>query len=209
MADYYGTSNQSSQYNLYTGSNTKVCQSFTGNAGILKSIQVLMKLVGTLPALSAVNASLYLHSGTYGTSSVPGTYLFTFDDTLYANAFSTSFALKQFNYSAGYTLSEGTKYVLVISIGYTGDSSNYAAIGADNTSPSHSGNAGYFTGSWVADNTQDLCFYANTPGAGSAEVIFSYTQSSDDVAMIMASFKESAPPAYITPHGGRRILVGG
>ncbi|HVX92917.1 MAG TPA: hypothetical protein VHA74_02260, partial [Candidatus Dojkabacteria bacterium] len=73
----------------------------------------------------------------------------------------SKFRVIKFNFSTPFTLTNGTKYVVVFE-NNNGTVSNQALIAVDASSPGHSGNLVYNTGSWNSDNTADTIFYTFT-----------------------------------------------
>jgi hypothetical protein len=161
IIDSYSESNYSAGagYPLYS-SESRIGQSFSNSGtNILRSAKFYLLRSGVLNG--SVYAKLYAHSGTYGTSSVgTGTALAT-SDAIPASSISTSIGLISFGFSTSYTLINGVKYV--ISVEYTGgDGGNYLVVGVDESSPTHSGNASYYTGGWNAVSDKDCIFYVST-----------------------------------------------
>lgn len=102
-----------------------------------------------------VRAYLYEHSGTYGTSSVPGTLLAT-SDAVNLSDIGTSVGWIEFTFSTPYLVTQGSNYV--ISVMVTQGESIQMNIGYDN-SPEHDGNyASNSSGSWSASSSRDLIF---------------------------------------------------
>jgi hypothetical protein len=141
----------------YTGTG----QSFTAINGILTDVKFYLKKVAS-PTGNAV-AKLYSHSGTYGTSSVPGTLLAT-SDNFDVSTLTTSYVLTTLHFSGAnqYTLVAGTQYVVTIEYS-VGDSTNYIVVEYSATNI-HGGNRSYFvtSGPWAAQSGQDLNFYVYT-----------------------------------------------
>lgn len=133
-------------------------QSFTGDGGTLNTVNFYVKKGGS-PTGNAT-AIIYAHTGTFGTSSVPTGSALATSGVFDVSTLTTSFQLITFTFTGGekITLTNGTKYVVVLDYG-GGDIGNFLNIGADGSSPSHAGNWSFFTSSWSADATKDLCFY--------------------------------------------------
>jgi len=171
---------------LYSGSIIANSQSFQGQAKTLD--KVIFSFYKTLLPTGNIIVKLYDHSGTYGTSSVPTGGVLATSDSIDVSTFDGFNRDYTFTFSTPYTLSVGTNYCIVAEYTSTfSNASNY--VNQTGTTPTqHSGNLASYISSWTADSTYDLRFILF-----SYNITLSYTQVSDDVAMIMASFKESAP----------------
>jgi len=139
-------------------------QSFTGDGSVLDSVSFYLGKIGS-PTGNAV-AKIYAHSGTYGTSSVPtGAALATSDNvdvsgipsgTEWVN--STEWVNFTFSGDDKITLTNSTYYVVTFfPPEYVVD--NEISIGADISSPTHSGNFCNYDGGWTGYGVYDLCFY--------------------------------------------------
>lgn len=196
--DSYAESNYDTDQSLYSGSTTGISQSFTSSGGILTAVDLYLRKVGS-PTGNAV-VKLYAHSGTYGTSSVPGTLLAT-SKNFDVSTLGTSYALTkiEFDDSEFYTLVSSTQYV--ISIEYSGGgASNYIDVGYDASTPSHGGNAATYVSSWTAQSGWDVCFYAYTGGNVTINV-----NGSDPATWINSGTPEGTTninaPVYLTVTG--------
>lgn len=157
--DSYSETNQSTDTTLGSGSNTGAAQSFTpSSTSDIYSAKLYLKKTGT--PTGNVTVSIYAHSGTYGTSSVPTGSALATSDALDISTLTTSYVLTEllFTGSNRINLVSGTHYVLVVN--YSAGSS--LQIGLDNTSSTHGGNASFFFSSWNASSSLDLCFYVIT-----------------------------------------------
>ena len=141
-------------------------QSFMSKGGNLTSARFYLAKAGSPPG-SAV-AKLYALSGTYsnGDNIPTGSALAISDDfnPLSLSAYPT-FGLATFTFTGAqqYTMVNGTVYVITIE--YTGDTSNYIFLGSDNSSPSHNGNFSYLIiSTWTAEGTKDASFYVYSTG---------------------------------------------
>lgn len=165
--DSYSETNQSAAVYLQTvhpsadSKRSAAGQSFTGLAGYkLTSCKFYLKKEGS-PVGNLV-AVVYAHSGTFGTSSVPTGSALATSDAVAMASLPTDYALVTFTFSTPLTLS-ASYYCLVLQANdaTTLDATNQVLVGADNTSPTHSGNAmTYHDSAWDALNTADICFYA-------------------------------------------------
>lgn len=101
---------------------------------------------------------IYAHTGTYGTTGTPTGSALATSDPIDITTLSTSLALVDFVFSTPLLLTSATKYF--VSVEYSGGSlGNALNLGTDSSSPTHGGNTAFFIASWVADATQDHCFY--------------------------------------------------
>lgn len=170
VIDSYPTSNDASQQRrIGDAYNEAVGQSFTGDGNKVTDVQWYGSKGGSGHTGGLV-CKIYAHSGTFGTSSLPGSLLAT-SDAVNLSAFSTSSSLVSFPFSGAeqITLTNGTNYVATIErTSVTG--SNLLILWGDNTSPTHSGNNCYYPvgGSWTAASGVDWIFYVN----GTAPVTF-------------------------------------
>ena len=190
LLDSYSESNvdtnekMSSYYTEYFG------QSFTSSAGssdILDSCKFYIKKED-LPTGNAY-ATIYAHSGTFGTDSIPTGSILATSDALDVSTLTTSYQLITFNFTGvnRILLTANTHYIVVIS--YTGgDRFKIVRVGADTSSPSAAGNACYNIsgGAWAAVSGEDLAFYvygflSTIYTMVTLPASFTYTtQSSDD-----------------------------
>ncbi len=163
IVDSYSESNCNWEFYLGDGSQMdffyEVGQSFTGNGNCLDSIKVYIKKYGT--PTGNLYAYIYNHTGTYGTSSLPtGTAIAT-SDAVNVASLTTSFALVEFVFSGEnrIDLEKDTHYIFTISYPTASGISNFVIVGVDDSSPEHEGNLVLRSGSWVANSSDDMCFY--------------------------------------------------
>lgn len=153
QVDAYADTNRDTTVQLYSGSTTRIAQSFTGTAGELSRAIFSLQKAGT-PS-GNVTAKLY------SDSSGPSAVLATSEDVAIGDI-GTSWAQVDFEFEDEYTLAAATTYW--ISVEYSGgDSSNRLEVGVDNSSPGHSGSCETYNGSW-SSQAYDLCFYVNRDG---------------------------------------------
>ncbi len=106
-----------------------------------------------------IKYSLYAHSGTYGTSSVPTGAALVETGNLSTASLSASFTRFELSFSSYYSVASLTPLVLVVSYSGTSDGSNYIRVGMDSTNLSYTGNyADYPSSVWTPYTTHDLCF---------------------------------------------------
>jgi hypothetical protein len=136
-------------------------QSFTSIGGTLSTVVFYMDRQD--PITGSVYATIYAHSGTFGTNSVPtGSALAT------SNAVSASSlniqpnpAQVTFTFSGinQIVLSAGVNYVVVV--GFEDDTQAVRGF-VDNTSPTDPGNSSTFNGSSWSSSSSDMSFYVTT-----------------------------------------------
>ena len=161
--DTYAFSNIDSDEDL-NDTNSKIAQSFTGDGGKIRSVQVHLKK--TLVPEGKIRAKIYTHSGVFGTSSVPTGTALAVSQAIEANDLTTSYVAYEFFFEDIGTLevnrqvlTDTTKFVMTIEY-EDGDASNFVSVGADSGS-GHSGNAARYTSSWTAVAGVDLSFFVN------------------------------------------------
>jgi len=163
--DSYPVINANS-FDLVWSNTAKSSQSFTGDGQKVGSVTFYGHVAGTPPG--NLTCSIYAHSGTFGTSSVPtGSALATavnsisptdIDDVLSPDPFLGLNGEIKFIFDGTFTVVNGTKYTVVVE-GPLGTISNTYRLSTDTTSPTHGGNAAQKTGSsWVPVATKDYCF---------------------------------------------------
>jgi len=157
VTDSYSESNYSLDLYLSSSEKQGVGQSFAGDGSSLVKATFYMKKFGS--PTGNMTANMYVHSGTFGTSSVPtGTALAT-STAIDVSTLTASFALTDFTFDGSVQMANGTKYVITVE--YSGGNLfNDLAVGVDSSSPTHGGNnANLVSGSWSAAAGVDVCFY--------------------------------------------------
>lgn len=153
----YPSSNKSTDTNL-NSSLHKVGSSFEGNNEYLSSASFYIKK--TANPTGNMTASLFAHTGAYGTSSEGTGTALTTSNTVDISTISSLFEMVTFTFPTAYLLSE--EYY-VIALEYNdGDSSNYCTVGLDSASPTYSGNYTYYTSVWGASSNIDAIFSIDT-----------------------------------------------
>lgn len=159
IIDSYPIANRNIGYAL-NNTYTKYGQAFTGKAGNLSASVWWGYKVGS--PTGNMYAKLYAATGTFGTDAKPtGAALATSDAIDVSTLSGPMYALMRFYFhgSDEYFFTEGTKYIMTIEYD-NGDASNRVIVGADSSSPTHSGNWSYYAGgAWGASNTNDFIFY--------------------------------------------------
>lgn len=167
LIDSYPESNQDgTNYLNWSGNYAYYGQSFdSGVGGLLSSCKFYLKKNGTLTG--TMNAQLYAHSGTYGTSSVGTTLLATSDNLVANSAITTSFQLVEFFFTGvnQYPMAANTKYCIVFKWGL-GDASNNIVVGTDNSSPTHAGQLVRYNDIAWDNEVVDCIFYVYKTAAG-------------------------------------------
>jgi hypothetical protein len=163
-ASAYVESNSDSEWHL-SGTFTGIGQSFTTpasttatrNLGCYARSRFYIKKVGS-PTGSIVSR-LYTHGGSLGTTSVPTTRLAS-SINVDVSTLQTASSLVEFPFDKPwYQFASGTNYVVTLE--FTGSTTDYVVAGYDASAPSHAGNmCVHGTGSWTAQAGRDLCFYA-------------------------------------------------
>ncbi len=158
IIDSYSESNQDTSTS-YGGGQDYVGQSFTGDGGTLNSAVFYLKK--TESPDGNMYAHIYAHTGTFGTSSIPTGSPLATSDAIAASSLSTSFQLISFTFSGvnKITITNGTKYVVVLETNNSQSYPNYIDLGDDNSSPTHAGNYSYYQSSTWYAGTRDLIFY--------------------------------------------------
>ncbi len=156
LDDSYALSSQSSNDWLCT-TYSGVAQSFTSGGGVLDHVNLLLTKVGS--PTGNLTAKIYAHSGTYGTSSVPTGSALATSDPLDVTTLTGSYALNSLTFSGTnrITLTAGY-YDLVVSYSGGDCTNDRVILGADDTSPTHSGNQAYYDNSWHIESGVDAVF---------------------------------------------------
>lgn len=172
----YSETNKDDAADFYT-SNWRGQSFKTPDDGVtytITSVKIYGSRIGT-NGCGNFNVKLYSHSGTYGTSSVPGSLLAT-SDTANGSNFTANptFTLYEIAFSGAQQveLDPNTAYVLTVETS-TGDIDNRCFWGRDGSSPSYGGNGMYTPSypSWTAQADVDKCFYVYGQGpAGPAHL---------------------------------------
>jgi len=134
-------------YDLSAGGNSMIGQSFNGGANDLTNFRVRGYKEGTFEGDEDVVASLWSHSGTYGSTGVPDTELAR-SDTIPIETWTGTLSYPSGWFTDNtYTLSAGTKYFLVFEtmVALEGDEViHFLGTAAG----SQDGNYAYYDGSW-------------------------------------------------------------
>lgn len=184
--DTYPDSNKGLTYSSYAGSNVKISQSFTCNASgrsLVSAAFVVLK-AGTPPG--TIQYSLYAHSGTYGTSSVPTGAPLSTSATYTASSLGTSTTNLTLTFPTPYALTNGANYCIVFEYS-GGDSSNYVKVWYDDAAPTHSGNAATSNdgSTYTALSGSDMCFYLRSVITGTT-LIDDYASDNNSVNISIA-----------------------
>ena len=161
-ADSYPTSNQDGEGSI-SNIFPKHGQSVTGDGKQLDSVEFYVRKINS--AAGNVYAKVYVHSGTFGTDSLPTGSPLAVSDALDASTFGTSLGIQRFNFTGTnrIILDNGTKYVVTIeSDELTG--SEQVGFGVDSSSSSHGGNPSvyHYINGWYISGSSDTIFYLYT-----------------------------------------------
>jgi hypothetical protein len=145
---YYDSQNQDTDVLLQSTTapvKTKLAQSvYLTSKGSLTVAQLYLKKVGVPTGtltLRVETDNAYSPSGTLADSNATATVL--------ESSLSTAYGYIAFTFPAEFTLQAGVIYWLVLSTDRAASGVNYIAWGADNSTPSATGNFYYFSGSWT------------------------------------------------------------
>jgi len=156
--DSYSDSNKDSDTDL-DDAVTGVGQSITGDGTILRNIKWFVSTSGT-PTGNVVS-KVYAHSGSFGTTSVPTGAALATSNNVDVTTIGTTFALHDFKFDDGFTLVNTTNYVITLE--FTGTSSDFINVGTDTSTPGHAGNFSTFASpTWTAVGGTDACFFVSS-----------------------------------------------
>lgn len=156
VIDSYNETDTSVGYSFQSGFLIKIGQSFTANGGQIGTAQFKVKIGSGTPTGNAV-ATVYAHSGTFGSSGVPTGSALATSDTLSVSGITSSFAYITFTFSGAnqIALTSGTHYFLVMEWTPAGGTID---MSAGVTPGGASGNTAKFQSSWAADSSIDTSF---------------------------------------------------
>jgi hypothetical protein len=168
LADSYPTSNWTGASGYIGAAYPAHGQSFTAITGTLDSAKFLLQDLQA-GSTGSVYAQVYVHSGTYGTTSVPtGAPLATstaVDVATIVNPVHPHNQLVTFSFDNTVWLTGGEKYVLVLR--YEGATTNATVMGFHSGYTEHPGNMSDYpaSGPWTPFAPNDYIFYVyETPG---------------------------------------------
>lgn len=161
LVDNYSEGNSDGYTFVYSPTRIGVGQSFIGNGTTINSTKFHIYKTGS-PSGNIVSR-VYLHSGTFGTSSLPTGSPIATSEIVDASTLSTSAELVEFTFTGSnkILLGNGTYYVVTIEF-LSGDSTNYICVSNDTSSPTHEGNFIWYDGGWSYSyplGVSDLVFY--------------------------------------------------
>ena len=160
LIDSYSESNQDTSYTLSSqvGDQIGVGQSFTSTGGTLDSAKFYLKK--TLSPTGNAVATIYAHTGTFGSTGTPTGSVLATSDNFDVSTLTTSYQLITFNFSGvnRIALTDTTKYFLCIEYS-GGDSSNKVNVGVDATAPTATGNGTKNIATVWSAVAQDFPFY--------------------------------------------------
>src|SRR6478672_579168 len=153
--DSYSESNQSATFNIGSSIGS-VGQSFTGDGNPVNYVAFLLSKTGS-PSGTSFRAAIFTDGGTFGTSSVPTTFVSGAQSAFYdISTLTNTLTMVSIPLISPAPTIAGTKYHVYLEYVAATDNLN---VGYDNTSPTHPGNASV-DASPVAGS--DLCFAAYT-----------------------------------------------
>ena len=207
LCDSYSESNQDQVSSLYSGSDIKIGQSFTGDGKTAESCKFYIYKSGS-PTGNAV-ATIYAHTGTFGSTGTPTGPALATSDNFDVSTLTGNLALVEFNFTGAnkITLTNGTHYFIVLEYS-GGDVSNKVVFGFD-TSGSHSGNVADYDSSWGTLDFfgSDLCFYIYTKEAASNPYNVARDKNSDYAANINPTWKKGATIVNYGQNGDGGIFM--
>lgn len=136
---------------------TGAAQSFANGATATYVVKATVKLKATGSPTGNITASIYSHTGTFGSTGTPSTLVGTASDAIDATTVTAVYETYIFQFSTPVPLSASTNYFLVIEHP-DGDASNYVQIQGLATSGTHAGNRAHNTAGWTAVAADDLAF---------------------------------------------------
>jgi hypothetical protein len=156
----YSNTNTNGNVDL-NGTTTAVGQSFVGNDEQAIECTVDVSVVGS--PIGTVQAHIYSHSGSFGTSSVPNTLLASSNAVdVTGLTGSPSYETVTFDFrDSNLVFVNGTNYVLVIEYA-SGTATDYISVATDSSAPTAPGNSSTYAGSWTAVGGTDVIFSVST-----------------------------------------------
>jgi len=176
--DYYD--GHSNILTFYGGASyTAASQSFTGDGSSILGASFYGNKWNS--PTGNVYARLYAHSGTFGTSSVPtGSPLVS--GSIPAIQLSASEAYFYIPFSAPYTVTNGTKYCIVVEF-TGGDASNNIRIQyVYNSGSAHEGNLARYSSIWSAYADDDLTF----------KVLNAFLTKTESTRLLVSAYSETS-----------------
>jgi len=150
-----------SNFQLGNGTITRQGQSFANGSNPQYLVRAYFQLQKVLAPTGTVTATLYAHSGTFGTSSVGTGSALATSDAVDLSSITTSYAPVEFYFSTPFEMVASTNYVLAVEYS-GGNGTNYLNVRGLASSGTHAGNRSQYTGSWAATATDDLNFSIQT-----------------------------------------------
>lgn len=173
ISTFYSESNQSNTGDIgFIPGVTSKGQSFISLGGTLDKSVFYIRKNGS--PTGNITSTIYAHSGTFGTSSVPTGASLAVSDSVDASTVPTSSTLVSFVFSGAnkISLTSGTSYVVTIDYS-NGSAINNISVGQDATSPTYNGNSCNYNGtSWSAVSGTDLSFYVYLDGSNGFSLFF-------------------------------------
>ncbi len=162
VMDSYGTANQNAEADNSDGSTTSgIGQTFTGNGDTIVSVTFYIRRSSTA-LTGTINAKLYAHSGTFGSTGVPTGAALATSGNIDVTVMGTSLQLVTFYFPTQYVTTSGTKYVVQMLDTISGGPNGTVKVGVDTTSPTHAGNSTVDSLGTDYDASKDTIFYVNS-----------------------------------------------
>ena len=160
IIDSYSESNSNANVVIREGVQLSIGQSFTANNSVLSSCKFYLQKTGS-PTGNAT-ATIYAHSGTYGTDSIPTGSALATSENIDVSTFPISNQLIEFTFTGENKITLTNETYYIVTVNYSGgDSSNCIYLGEDTSSPTSSGNYCQYTTElgWVGVGSFAACFY--------------------------------------------------
>lgn len=140
---------------------TGAAQSFANGATAMFVTKVAVKMKAVASPTGNVTASIYSHTGTFGSTGTPNAIVGSASDAVDAADIASAYQTVIFQFSTPVPLAASTNYFLVIEHP-NGDGTNYLHIQGLATSGAHAGNRAHNTAGWTAVAADDLRFEVYT-----------------------------------------------
>jgi len=168
VIDSYSEINYGASLPMYNGTSVYRGQAFTANYQQLDLCKFYLKKTGA--PTGNVTASIYLMSGTYGTTGIPTGSALATSNAVDISTITTDFSLITFLFTGvnKITLLGYNAYVVVVNYAGGDGSTNYLEVGIDSSSPTHGGTSVRSTdgSSWNYSTGTTLIFYVNSTAYG-------------------------------------------
>lgn len=145
--DSYSEANRDDYFALdaaYPSAGGAIYQSFqTPNNGITYKLEKVQFYIGKWTFTGTVQAEIYTHDGTFGTSSLPtGAALATSAELDQDDLTNEAYTLEDFAFSGDGQINLEPNTYYVVALKCTANSGGEVRVGTDSSAPGHSGNMG-------------------------------------------------------------------